>query len=161
MLRLYTDGSYSDLTGIGSWAWLLVGANGHEVGSGAVGAGATHQRMELTAAVEGLAAVPEGSAVVVISDSSYVVEPMSRRYPERWRERGWSSLGHSRQIVHRDLWERLVELAGRRRVRFAWVRAHSGAAGDPWNEMADHLAKTARRLGEAEEVEPGPLCHAG
>jgi hypothetical protein len=29
------------------------------------------------------------------------------------------------------------------------VRAHAGDAGDPWNVMADHIAKTARRVAEA------------
>ena len=149
MLRLYTDGSYSDATGVGSWAWLLADGEGHSVGSGAVGEGTTHQRMELTAAIEGLAAVPEGSVVELVSDCTYLVDAMSRGYPERWRDRGWSSLGHNRPIAHRDLWQALAELSARRRVRFTWVKAHSGQAADPWNVMADHVAKTARRLGEA------------
>lgn len=148
MLRLYTDGSYSEATGVGSWAWLLTGGGVHRLGSGVVEGATTHHRMELTAAIEGLATVPEGRPVEVVSDSTYLVDAMSRGYPERWRARGWSSAGHQRPIAHRDLWRRLLALSARRRVRFTWVRAHSGPHADPWNVMADHLAKTARRLRE-------------
>ena len=149
MLRLYTDGSYSDETGVGSWAWLLVGDDRREVESGGVTEGATHQRMELTAAIEGLAALPEGTELEVISDSAYLVDAMGRGYLERWRERDWVSIGHRGRIVHRDLWIALADLAERRRVRFTWVKAHNGPGADPWNVMADHVAKTARRLAEA------------
>jgi ribonuclease HI len=148
MLRLYTDGSYSDVTGVGSWAWLLVG-DGYRLGSGAVTGGTIHQRMELTAAIEGLATVLEGAEVEVVTDCAYMAEAMELGYVDRWRERGWSSIGHARPISHVDLWEQLVELAARRRVTFTWVKAHNGDAADPWNIMADHLAKTARRLGES------------
>ncbi len=149
MLRLYTDGSYSDESGVGSWAWLLVGEGRSEIGSGAVARGATHQRMELTAALEGLAAVPEGAEVEVVSDSSSLVDAMELGHLERWRARDWTSVGHSRQIAHPDLWTAIAELACRRRARFRWVKAHSGDTSDPWNVMADHVAKTARRLVEA------------
>jgi ribonuclease HI len=147
LLRLYTDGSYSESTGVGSWAWVLVG-DGHRLGSGVV-AGTEHQRMELTAVIEGLAELPEGTEVEVVTDSAPLVEAMREGYVARWRERGWSSIGHDRRIAHADLWEQLLALADRRRVRFTWVKAHCGDAGDPWNVMADHLARTARRVGEA------------
>jgi ribonuclease HI len=152
MLRLYTDGSYSDLTGVGSWSWLLVGDGRYELGTGA-SEGATHQRMELKAALEGLAAVPEGAEVEVCSDSTYLVDAMQLGYVEQWQSRGWASLGHGRRIVHRDLWTALAEVVERRRVRFTWVKAHNGEESDPWNVMADHLAKTARRLVEAAALE--------
>ena len=143
MLRLYTDGSYSDETGIGSWAWLLVDEGMEAVGSGSVEEGTTHQRMELVAAVEGLSAVPEGAEVELVSDSTYVVDALRHGYLERWRVRGW------RKISHPDLWRGFAELSDRRCVLGTWVRAHSGDAADPWNVMADHLAKTARRVAEA------------
>ncbi len=104
--------------------------------------------MELTAAIEGLAEIPEGTEVEVVTDCAYMVDAMERGYVDRWRERDWHSIGHSRSIAYVDLWEQLVELAARRRVTFTWVKAHSGNEADPWNIMADHLAKTARRLGE-------------
>ena len=143
MLRLYTDGSYSGESGVGSWAWLLVGDGIEAIGSGSVGAGSTHQRMELVAAVEGLAAVAEGTEVELVSDSTYVVDALRHGYLERWRTRGWS------KVSHPELWQGFAELSDRRRVVGTWVRAHCGDAADPWNVMADHIAKTERRLAEA------------
>jgi ribonuclease HI len=149
MLRLYTDGSFSEESGVGSWAWLLVGGRRSEVGSGAVVAGATHMRMELHAAVEGLAQVPKRKPVEVVTDSLYLVDGMGLGLVEQWQARGWRSVGRGREIAHRDLWAALIELTAARRVTFTWVKAHNGDDADPWNVMADHLAKTARRLAEA------------
>ena len=115
MLRLYTDGSYSDETGVGGWAWLLVGDETRELGSGSVEQSSTHQRMELVAAVEGLAAVPEGAAVELVSDSTYVVDALRLGYLERWRGRGW------RKVSHLELWRGFAELTDRRSVLGTWV----------------------------------------
>ena len=136
MLRLYTDGSYSDISGVGSWAWFLVGGATHEIGSGGVHGGTTHHGMELAAAIEGLRRVPEGATVEVISDSTYVVDGL---------ELGFGA----RSAAYREQWAELAELASRRTVTFRWVKAHNGDASDPWNVMTDHVAKTARLLLEA------------
>lgn len=149
MLRLYTDGSYCETSGVGSWAWILVDGDERQRGSGIVEGETTPQRMELTAAVEGLSRLPRGTSVEVVSDSTYLVEPLSRGFLRTWRANGWRSLHHDRLVANRDLWERLIELSGRLRVRFRWVRAHDGDQGDPWNVRADHLARDARRAGEA------------
>ena len=54
-----------------------------------------------------------------------------------------------RRVSHIDLWRGFAELTDRRSVLGTWVHAHAGDDGDPWNVMADHLAKTARRVAEA------------
>jgi ribonuclease HI len=105
-------------------------------------------RMELVAAVEGLEQVPEGKRVEVVTDSLYLVDGMGLGLVEQWRARGWRSVGRPREIAHRDLWAALIELTAARRVTFTWVKAHCGEDADPWNVMADHVAKTARRLAE-------------
>src|SRR4051794_13756771 len=118
MLRLYTDGSYSENSQVGSWAWLLIGCGTQEVGSGGIHDGTTHHGMELTAAVEGLRRVPEGAEVEVLSDSTYVVDGLE--------------LGFWERSAYRELWAELAELASRRTVSFRWVKAHNGEGSDPW-----------------------------
>jgi ribonuclease HI len=113
------------------------------IGSGATEDGSTHQRMELAAAVEGLAAVPEGSVIELVSDSTDVVDSLGHGYLERWRTRGW------RKVSHTELWRGFAALSDRRCVLGTWVRAHAGDEADPWNVMVDHVAKTARRVAEA------------
>lgn len=142
MYRLYTDGSYSDVSGVGSWAWLLLGGTSHQVGSGAVeGGGVTHHGMELRAAVEGLRRVPAGAEVELVSDSTYVTDGLELGYGPR-------------SPAYHDLWAELAALAAVRTVTFTWVKAHNGDGSDPWNVMTDHVAKTARRLLEG-GAEPG------
>lgn len=138
MLRLYTDGSYSDSTGVGSWAWLLVGGQKSQVGSGGVSrqCGTSHHEMELVAAVAGLRAVPEGATVELISDCTYVTDGLRLGF-------GLEPKSHT------ELWAELAELVSLRTVTFTWVKAHNGEGSDPWNVMTDHVAKTARRLLEA------------
>lgn len=150
MLRLYTDGSYGEATGVGSWAWVLVDGRERARASGVVSGGTTHQRMELLAVAEGLAALPPGVEICVVSDSTYVIDAMTRGLPLVWRENGWRSIGHDRSVVNRDLWERLLDAGGRLYARFTWVKAHNGEAGDRWNVAADQLARRTRQAAEAQ-----------
>jgi RNase H len=90
--------------------------------------GATNNRMELRAAIEALRAIEPGAEVVVYSDSTYLVNTMSR---------GW------KRNANHELWSELDrEVSARPRVDFRWVAGH---AGDPWNERADRLAQAAAR----------------
>ena len=79
--------------------------------------------MEMLAAVNGLRAIPHAASVTVFSDSEYVVNTMTRN----WKRR-----------KNQDIWEMLDTEAGRRQVRWEWVRGHSG---NPLNEQADRLAR--------------------
>ena len=97
----------------------------------------TNQRMELRAAIEGLAAIAGRRRVRLHSDSAYVVNCFRDRWWERWERSGWLGTGR-KPISNRDLWERL--LAESRRHDVTWVKV-AGHAGDPLNERVDHLAR--------------------
>jgi ribonuclease HI len=87
----------------------------------------TNNRMELTAAIEGLRKLPAGARVKLRSDSQYMIKSINF---------GW------KRNANVDLWKDLdIEIA-RRRVSFEWVRGH---AGDPLNERADRLALQAAK----------------
>ena len=124
-ITIYTDGSCLGNPGPGGWGALVFGESeepqrltGHE-------AQTTNNRMELMAAIQGLEAVPAGSKVVLHSDSSYLVNTMTKN----WKRR-----------VNHDLWERLDTLSGSHNVEWRWVRGHNG---DRWNDAADRLAVAA------------------
>lgn len=132
---VYTDGSCLGNPGPGGWAWAVVDgpyASGAEPVS-------TNQRMEVTAVLRALESL-RGS-VLVVSDSTYVVNCFRDRWWEGWRRRGWRNAA-GQPVANRDLWEPLLELAleGGRPVRFGWVRGH---AGDAMNERVDLLATQA------------------
>ena len=127
-ITIYTDGSCLGNPGPGGWGALVFGESevprrlsGHEDQT-------TNNRMELMAAIQGLEAVPAGSKVVLHSDSSYLVNTMTKN----WKRR-----------VNHDLWERLDALSGSHNVEWRWVRGHNG---DRWNEAADRLAVAAMNI---------------
>ncbi len=91
--------------------------------------------MELTAAIEGLAALKEPCKVVLTTDSEYVRKGITE-WLAGWKRKGW--LTASKQPVkNADLWQRLDELNQRHQVEWHWVKGHSGHRE---NEMADVLA---------------------
>jgi ribonuclease HI len=95
--------------------------------------------MELTAALEGLAALAGRRRVRLHSDSTYVVHCFRDRWYERWERSGW--VNSARQpVANRDLWERLLAEHRRHEVAWLWVRGHSG---HPLNERVDALARAA------------------
>ena len=129
---VYTDGACSGNPGPGGWAWAVEdgrqGAGGHPA--------TTNQRMEIQAALEAVRAIPD-SPLVVVSDSTYVVNCFRDGWWRGWVARGWVTSA-KKPVVSRDLWEPLVELVNDRGdVTFRWVKGHSG---DPMNDLVDRLA---------------------
>ena len=102
-------------------------------------AATTNQRMELTAAIEGLAAIPDRRRVLLHSDSAYVVNCFRDRWWEGWERNGWKNAG-KQPVANRDLWERLIAAARRHEVIWHKVKGHSGEA---LNERVDQLARAA------------------
>ena len=121
MINIYTDGGSQDNPGPGGWA-AVIEHDGQKRELSGRESWTTNNRMEVTAAIKGLEATPEGSSVTIHSDSRYLVTTMSR---------GW------KRNVNTDLWDRLDALVANRSVAWQWVRGH---AGHPQNERADQLA---------------------
>jgi ribonuclease HI len=131
-ITIYTDGSCSPNPGFGGWAAILTGRKFIKI----ISAGepqTTNNRMELMAAIEGLRALTVPSEVLIISDSEYLVKGASE-WISGWYARGWKN------VKNRDLWEQLVDAQVSHKVRWEWVRGHSG---NEFNELADDLANEA------------------
>ncbi|MFP3974664.1 MAG: cyclic pyranopterin monophosphate synthase MoaC [Dehalococcoidia bacterium] len=138
MIEIFTDGACSGNPGPGGWAAIVLDGNDRVELKGSAEA-TTSNRMELTAAIEGLAYVPENSDVKLHSDSEYLVKSMTGN----WKRR-----------ANLDLWQRLDELSSRRRVQWMWVRGH---AGHKENERADRLAvEMASRAGNSNSESKAP-----
>ena len=132
---VYTDGACSGNPGPGGWAWAVV--------DGRFESGAeprtTNQRMELSAVLEAVRALP--GALEVRSDSTYVVNCFRDRWWEKWLAKGWIN-SQRKPVANRDLWEPLIDLYVPRQstVRFKWVKGHHV---DPMNDFVDALAVEA------------------
>ena len=91
--------------------------------------------MELTAVIEGLAALSRPCHVRPFTDSLYVQKGISVWIHE-WKRRGWRT-ADKKPVKNIDLWQRLETLANQHQVEWKWVKGH---AGHPENERADQLA---------------------
>jgi ribonuclease HI len=95
----------------------------------------TNNRMELTAAIEGLEALTRPCTVAVYTDSEYLKKGIGEWLP-KWKASGWRTAARQ-PVKNEDLWRRLEAAAARHRVRWHWVKGHSG---HDENERADALA---------------------
>jgi ribonuclease HI len=147
-LTLVTDGACSGngtAAARGGWAAILTDVDGHETVLTGGEYPTTNNRMELTAALRGLEAAPDGSEVELVTDSSYLAHAISKGWLDGWRRRGWRTAS-KQPVANRDLWERMIEeLSRHRRVTPTLVRGH---AGHPANERADRLAQEAALTAE-------------
>jgi ribonuclease HI len=137
-ITVYTDGACSGNPGPGGWAAIITEDGTERIVSGAESR-TTNQRMELTAAIEGLAAIPGRRRVHVHTDSAYVMNCFEQRWWDRWEKNGWLGAG-KKPVTNRDLWERLLAQVRRHDVVWHKVRGHSG---DVMNDRVDALARGA------------------
>ena len=139
VVELYCDGSGRD-SGPGGYGVILRYGESEKELSGFEPA-STSQRMELTAAIRGLAALQKPKRVRVYSDSQYLVRGMSE-----WLA-GWQRSGRletAAALRNQDLWQQLAALAANHTVTWQWVRGHDGHY---FNERCDRLAKRAAEAG--------------
>lgn len=142
-LEVWTDGACAGNPGPGGWGWTT---NEPEPRTGSGGDPATtNQRMEIAAALNALKSVQE-RPIVVVSDSTYVVNCILKRWYAGWYRNGWRN-SKKEPVANRDLWEEFVPLATATDVSFRWVKGHAGHA---LNEAADALAVAARDAARAE-----------
>ena len=133
-VELFTDGACSGNPGPGGWGAILRYQGVEKELSGGEKA-TTNNRMELTAAIEGLAALKEPCKVTLYSDSKYLVDAITKGWVYGWQQKGWKR--GSDPVPNTDLWQRLLQLLKIHEVELIWVRGH---AGHPENERCDRLA---------------------
>jgi len=143
---VWTDGACRGNPGPGGWAAILVGPDAsapveHSGGEGHT----TNNRMEYTAALEGLRALPAGSRVCIVTDSRLMLDSMTK-WIFGWRRKGWKTAS-GQPVKNQDLVTALdAELQRHAEVRWHWVRGHeTGAehAHKALNDRADRLAVAA------------------
>lgn len=137
-VELFTDGACSGNPGPGGWGAILRYKKSEKELSGGENP-TTNNRMELSAAIEGLALLKEKCHVTMYTDSQYVANGISKGWAKSWRKNGWKKSDKT-PALNADLWERLLELTEFHQVDIIWVKGH---AGHPENERCDRLAVAA------------------
>jgi ribonuclease HI len=137
-ITIYTDGACDPNPGKGGWAAVIL-ENGQQRTLSGSEPNSTNNRMELTAAIEGLKAVQASAPVVLYCDSEYVKKGITE-WIIAWKKKGWRRPGGV--LANIDLWQELDRQNTSHRVTWQWVHGH---AGHPMNELADRLAVQARK----------------
>jgi ribonuclease HI len=142
---VWTDGACSGNPGPGGWAAIVVAPGGERLELSGGEPRTTNNRMEYTAALEGLKALPPGSAACIVTDSRLMLDSMTK-WIHGWKRRGWKTAGGA-PVKNQDLVRALeVEIARHEAVRWQWVRGH---AQNALNDRADQLAVAAARAAKA------------
>ena len=129
MIEIYADGANNPVLSRGGWGAVILEDGQKRVFSGMV-VKTTSNRMEITAALEGILRTPQSSEVVVYTDSQYLFGCMAK---------GWQ------RRANRDLWERLDAAVSQRRVRWQWVDRETK---NPFHNEAHALAASLVNRGE-------------
>lgn len=138
MIEIYTDGACKGNPGPGGYGVVLISKDRKKELAGGFRK-TTNNRMELLACVEGLRSLKRPCAVVLTSDSKYVVNGMEKGWAKKWRSNGWK-LSPSKAAKNPDLWGDLLDLCNEHEVEFKWVKGHNN---HPENERCDELAVEA------------------
>lgn len=134
-VALYTDGACLGNPGPGGWAALLRWRGTESLLSEGEPS-TTNNRMELMAAIAGLEALKRPCEVVLTTDSRYVQQGIEQ-WVAKWRANGWRT-ADKQPVKNQDLWQRLAVACAKHRIRWAWVKGHSG---HPENELVDQAAR--------------------
>lgn len=138
---IYTDGGAINNPGPGGYGVVQV-HNGHRKELSGGFRLTTNNRMELMACIVALRELEyRDRPVRLYSDSSYVVNGISKGWALGWRRRGWVKADRQ-PAVNPDLWGQLLDLVAELKITFHWVRGH---CGNPLNERCDQLAVAMAR----------------
>ncbi|WP_130803071.1 DNA polymerase III subunit epsilon [Acinetobacter ihumii] len=128
-ITLYVDGACKGNPGLGGWgAYIITEQAEHKLYGGE--ANTTNNRMELTAAIEGISFCPQHAKLIIWTDSNYVKQGITE-WIHGWKKKNW------KDVKNPDLWQQLDQVCADRNIEWNWIKGHAGHAG---NEMADQLA---------------------
>ena len=92
-VQIYTDGACKGNPGPGGWGAIIVyGSVERELSGGEERT--TNNRMELSGAIAGLAALKERCHVTLYSDSKYLIDALQKGWAVGWRARGRTASLH-------------------------------------------------------------------
>ncbi len=150
-LFIYSDGGAIGNPGPGGFG-VVVEADGKSWRMSKGYRRTTNNRMELMGVIAGLestADLGKGRKTEVVSDSSYVVNGISKGWAKRWRSNGWRRNRQGDMALNPDLWGRLLDAVEGRDVVFQWVKGH---AGHRQNEECDAMVREVSQLPRNKQI---------
>ncbi|TAN40835.1 MAG: ribonuclease HI [Nitrospirae bacterium] len=134
-VEIFADGACSGNPGPGGFGAILRSEHRSRELSGCEEM-TTNNRMELLGVITALEALKQPCSVRVMTDSSYVVKGMTE-WIKGWIKNHWRN-SQKKEVMNRDLWERLLRAAAPHSVEWQWIKGHNG---HDENERCDELAR--------------------
>lgn len=136
-VQLITDGSCLGNPGRGGWACILrYGEHKRELFGFELHT--TNNRMEMTAAIEGLKRLKESCSIEIVTDSNYLKNGITS-WVHGWKRNGWKT-ADKKPVVNQDLWILLDDLVNHHQIHWTWTKGH---ALHEDNNRCDELARRA------------------
>lgn len=101
----------------------------------------TNNAAEFLAIIAGIHLAPKDCDVTLFSDSQYCVNSLTKWW-KRWEQRGWCRKKNHKIKNLKLIQTALNGLQQKPRIKLCWIKGH---AGYKWNELADSMAKSAKR----------------
>tara|TARA_Y100000768_G_scaffold94579_1_gene68702 strand:- start:27 stop:467 length:441 start_codon:yes stop_codon:yes gene_type:complete len=134
---IFTDGACRGNPGEGGWGAILQ-SNNHEKEISGYSEKTTNNIMELTAVIKSLQVLKKNCDVILTTDSKYVKNGITT-WIHNWKKNGWKT-ANKKSVKNKDLWILLDQECRKHKVRWEWIKGHSG---HELNERADLLANLA------------------
>lgn len=135
-IEIYTDGSSLGNPGPGGFGVILKWKDlKKEVSKGY--RKTTNNRMELLAVIEALKLLNDKAkdkTITIHTDSKYVMDAVVKGWVYNWQKKNFKDKANA------DLWRKFLQIYPHYKVKFEWVKGHSGHTE---NERCDQLAKAA------------------
>jgi ribonuclease HI len=137
-VNIYTDGSAIGNPGPGGYGIIMEWKGKEYIKEFSEGFRmTTNNRMELLAVIIGLETLRrDGVAVVVYSDSKYVINAVKKKWVFNWEKKDFKNKKNP------DLWKRFLKIHRNHKVDYQWIKGHNA---HPQNERCDSLAHTAAK----------------
>ncbi len=150
-VRIFSDGGAIGNPGPGGYGVVIIDGKERTELQGGYGH-TTNNRMELMGCLKALEHIgPTTRPLLITTDSSYVVNGITRGWAEGWRKRGWIK-SDGKPALNTDLWGKLLDFCATLSIRFQWVKGHSG---HPENERCDAMATATARSGKNLDLDVG------
>ena len=158
MIELWTDGSYSEHTNVGAWAYKINDENVIKTSNIVLENGNTSYRMELRAILKGLKGLKNltniKTSINVYSDCKGIVDILNN--VREMESRNWriakvrkknGELIPSRHIKDLDLFLGIAQLlkATSHKINFIWIKGHNESNKMTLNVKVDKMAQKARK----------------
>jgi len=147
-IEIYTDGSCTQQTGDGGWAYLILEDGEIKFKANAPEEETTNNKCEMLGIINALEFLNtrvffEETTVTVYSDSAYIVNGFVKDWITMWIKNGWVN-SEKKPVANKELWEDLIYYQKKLKVNFVNIRRRSNQYAEKVDDMANQAKITLK-----------------